>query len=329
MKSSIFSLPSALSAPLVFSVPLLRSTHFSSAVRALTASAALATFAALSVLTANAQPVPSTPTATTTPPPATAAKRVASAAPKASAKAAPAKFNAASALNRAARQPMLAERITKSFNMIGQKVLETRARRQLDESLKEFAGSLKELQAISPTPEIRDNYDLLEQLFGEFKTITAKPINLTSAKELAEQNEELVFIAQKGSMLLQAHAKSTQNDLIATAGDVRTLSQRIAKLYLFRSWGIRTNVIADDLKKAEAEYRADMDRLLRVALNSEQVKSELALSETQWLFLKQGIDRLNANKSSPTELEFVAKSCDNILEVMERVTKLYEAMKTQ
>ena len=73
--------------------------------------------------------------------------------------------------------------------------------------------------------------------------------------------------------------------------------------------------------------RADMDRLLRVALNSAQVKSELALAETQWLFLKQGIDRLNANKSSPIELEFVVKSCDNILEVMERVTKLYEAIK--
>ena len=281
----------------------------------------LATLAALAAFAANAQPVPSTKTAPPT-------KPAASAAPKAPVKAAPTKFNAAAALNRAASQPMLAERITKSFNMIGQKVLEPRARRQLDESLKEFAAGLKELQAISPTPDIRDNYDLLEQLFSEFKTITAKPINLASAKELAEQNEELVFIAQKGSMLLQAHTKSAQSDLIATAGDVRTLTQRIAKLYLFRSWGIRTSVIADDLKKAEGEYRADMDRLLRVAQNSAQVKSELALAETQWLFLKQGIDRLNANKSSPTELEFVAKSCDNILEVMERVTKLYEAMKT-
>ena len=168
---------------------------------------------------------------------------------------------------------------------------------------------------------------MLDQLFSDYKGIEAKPANLASAKELAEQNEELVWISQKGALMIQAYTKSARSDLIATAADLRTLSQRIAKLYLFRSWGIRSEVITADLKKAETEYRADMDRLLKAPQNSEQIKSELALAETQWVFLKQGIDRLNANKSSPNELEFVAKSCDNILEVMERVTKLYEAMK--
>lgn len=50
------------------------------------------------------------------------------------------------------------------------------------------------------------------------------------------------------------------------------------------------------------------------------------LAETQYLFLKQAIERLNANKTSTMELEHVTKACDNILEVMERVTKLYEVV---
>ena len=237
------------------------------------------------------------------------------------------KFDGAAALNIAARQPMLAERITKSFSLIGQKVLEFRSRRQLDESIKEFEAGLKTLQATAPTPEIRENYQLLEQLFDEFKGIKAKPVNLENAKALAEQNEELVWIATKGAQLIQQHVKSARNDLIGTAGELRTLTQRIAKLYLFRSWGIRSEVIANDLKKAEADYRTAIDRLLKAAQNTEQIKSELALAETQWLFLKQAIERLNANRTSITELEHVSKACDNILEVMERVTKLYEAVK--
>lgn len=237
------------------------------------------------------------------------------------------KFDAASALNMAARQPMLAERITKSFSLIGQKVLVTRSRRQLDESIKEFDASLKTLQRTAPTPEIKENYELLEQLFDEYKSITAKPVNLENAKLLAEQNEELVWIATKGAQLVQQYTKSTRGDLIGTAGEMRTLTQRIAKLYLFRSWGIRSGVIADDLKKAEADYRADIGILLKASQSSEQVRSELALAETQWLFLKQAIERLNANRTSITELEHVSKACDNILEVMERVTKLYEGMK--
>lgn len=236
-------------------------------------------------------------------------------------------FDAAGVLNTAVRQPMLAERITKSFSLIGQKVLEFRSRRQLDESIKEFEAGLRTLQATAPTPEIRENYQLLEQLFDEYKGITSKPVNLENAKLLAEQNEELVWIATKGAQLIQQYTKSARGDLIGTAGEMRTLTQRIAKLYLFRSWGIRSDVIASDLKKAEADYRTDMAFLLKAAQSSEQIKSELALAETQWLFLKQAIERLSANKTSITELEHVSKACDNILEVLERVTKLYEAVK--
>ena len=251
-----------------------------------------------------------------------------SAAADAQQKAKPApKFDGAAALNTAAREPMLAERITKSFALIGQKVLEFRSRRQLDDSIKEFEAGLKTLQATAPTPEIRENYQLLEQLFDEFKSISAKPANLDNAKAIAEQNEELVWISTKGAQLIQQHTKSTRSDLIGTAGELRTLTQRIAKLYLFRSWGIRSEVIANDLKKAEADYRTAIDRLLKAPQNTEQIKSELALAETQWLFLKQAIERLNANRTSITELEHVSKACDNILEVMERVTKLYEAVK--
>ena len=237
------------------------------------------------------------------------------------------KFDDAAALNTAARLPMLAERVTKSFALIGQKVLESRSRRQLDDSIKEFDIALKVLQVAAPTPEIRENYQLLEQLFDEFKGIKAKPANLENAKALAEQNEELVWIATKGAQLIQQHAKSARSDLIGTAGEMRTLTQRIAKLYLFRSWGIRSDVIANDLKKAEADYRTAIDRLLKAPQNTDQIKSELALAETQWLFLKQAIERLNANKTSITELEHVSKACDNILEVMESVTKLYEGVK--
>lgn len=123
---------------------------------------------------------------------------------------------------------MLAERITKSFSLIGQNVLVTRSRRQLDESVKEFDASLKTLQRTAPTPEIKENYELLEQLFDEYKGITAKPVNLENAKLLAEQNEELVWIATKGAKLVQEHTTSTRGDLIGTAGEMRTLTQRIA-----------------------------------------------------------------------------------------------------
>ena len=242
-------------------------------------------------------------------------------------KAPAAKFDAGSMLNKAIRQPMLVERITKSYTLIAQKVLESRSQRQLEESVAEFEKALKDLKFMAPTADIKDNYQLLEQLWDEYKSLARQAANPEKNKLLAEQNEEVVWISQKGANLLTDYTKSTRSELISTAGDIRVLTQRIAKLYLFRSSGIRSQVIDEDLKKAEEQYRLDMERLLRATQNTEQIKSELALAETQYLFLKQGIDRLNQNKTSKTELEYVAKACDNILEVMDRVAKLYEGIK--
>jgi len=223
---------------------------------------------------------------------------------------------------------MLVERITKSYTLVSQKVLEARSKRQMDDAVAEFERALKELQAAAPTPEIKENYELLEQLWGEYRELTKQAANAERNKLLAEQNEEVVWISQKGANLLVDHGKSARSDLLAAAGDVRVLTQRIAKLYLFRAGGIRSQVIEEDLKNAEKQYRADMEKLLKAPQNSLQIASELQLAETQYLFLKQAIERLNQNRASKVELENVAKSCDNILEVMERVAKLYEGMKT-
>lgn len=230
-------------------------------------------------------------------------------------------------LNIALQQPMLAERITKAFLMQTRNILAQRARNQLNDSLDAFAKNLTTLVSAAPTDEIRENYELLDQLFDEYRSIKSKPISAQSALELAEQNEELVWISQKGANLLQARAKSSRNDLIATAGDVRILTQRLAKLYYFRASGIRSMVIANDLKKAEEDYRRDMEKLLAAPQNTEQIRNELLLAETQWLFLKQAIVRLNTNTTSVIELEHVSKTCDNILQAMDIVTNLYTVLK--
>jgi hypothetical protein len=237
-----------------------------------------------------------------------------------------AKVDSANLLNKAYKQPMLAERVTKAFLMINLKALPTRSRTQMEESLAAFARAQQELLRAAPTTEIRENYELLDQLFEEYREIKSRPATAQSAAAFAEQNEELVWIAQKGAALLEAHSKSTRNELVATAGEARTLTQRIAKLYLFRASGIRSAVIANDLKKAELDYRNAITKLLATERNTTQIKERLALAETQWIFLRSAIVTLNANQNSLVELEHVSKACDNIAVVLEEITTLYERL---
>ena len=125
----------------------------------------------------------------------------------------------------------------------------------MDQSIEEFETGSTTLQSVAPIPHIGDNFQLLEQLFDEFQVIGARPVNLANAKVLAAQNEELIWIATQAAQLIQQQIKSARSDLISIAGEMRTLTQRTAKRYLFRSTGIRSDVIANDLKKAEADFR--------------------------------------------------------------------------
>ena len=218
-------------------------------------------------------------------------------APKAanSAKSTPLRMPAA-LLNKAVSQQMLAERITRTYCMIGQGVLAERAKHQQDGDMRKFEQQLKELQTTATTAEIRDNYALLEQLWDDFKAINSKKATQEQAKQLAELNEELAWIAEKGATLLQEHIRLPRSEAIVLAGRARTLTQRMAKLYFFRSWGLRAEVIAKDLKTAEAEYLATMRRLVTLPQNNAASRQELALTDQQWLFFSEALAKLGTRE---------------------------------
>ena len=240
-----------------------------------------------------------------------------------SAKSTPLRMPAA-LLNKAVSQQMLAERITRTYCMIGQGVLAERAKHQQDGDMRKFEQQLKELQTTATTAEIRDNYALLEQLWDDFKAINSKKATQEQAKQLAELNEELAWIAEKGATLLQEHIRLPRSEAIVLAGRARTLTQRMAKLYFFRSWGLRAEVIAKDLKTAEAEYLATMRRLVTLPQNNAASRQELALTDQQWLFFSEALAKLGTREERGVHMDNVAKISDNLLVTLDQLGMIFE-----
>ena len=240
-----------------------------------------------------------------------------------SAKSTPLRMPAA-LLNKAVSQQMLAERITRTYCMIGQGVLAERAKHQQDSDMRKFEQQLKELQTTATTAEIRDNYALLEQLWDDFKAINSKKATQEQAKQLAELNEELAWIAEKGATLLQEHIRLPRSEAIVLAGRARTLTQRMAKLYFFRSWGLRAEVIAKDLKTAEAEYLATMRRLVTLPQNNAASRQELALTDQQWLFFSEALAKLGTREERGVHMDNVAKISDNLLVTLDQLGMIFE-----
>lgn len=225
----------------------------------------------------------------------------------------------------ALRQPMLGERIAKLYVQVGQGVLAARTTRALPAAIKEFESGLEPLLAGSANAEIREAYLLLALVWREFRVVASRPPSLDNAKKLAEQNEELVWVAEKAARLVLAHSRASGSEVTRAAAELRLLSQRIAKLHLYRHWGLRGDRLALEVAAADAGFRKALALVVQAPGNSPEVNAELQLAQNQYLFLGQAVERLNAGKEARRELEFVVKTCDNILDVMDRAVLLYEA----
>src|SRR5262249_18207795 len=142
------------------------------------------------------------------------------------------------AINKAGRQRMLSQRMAKAYCQAGLGVEVERSKRILEESVAIFDRQLADLKAFAPTPEVKDTYDRLGQTWLVYKQLlTGSEPNPENAKKIAMASEDVLMLAQQGTAQLEKHSGSAAGKLINVAGRQRMLSQRIAKISMFRAWG--------------------------------------------------------------------------------------------
>ena len=230
----------------------------------------------------------------------------------------------APAQDAAMRLEMLAERIAKLHAQAGQGVLAERSRRALPESVREFDAALREAKGRAAGAEVRDNYVLLGLLWTDYRALALKPPTRDNAKKLAERSEEVAWIAAKGARLSLESGRKGTGRLALEAAHAATLSQRLARLYLLRHWGVRQETSGREIPDVEAELGRTLEKLRAAPYNTPEIDTELQAGEGQLGFLLQAGRELERGRGGARALEFAAKSADHLLESMKRVVRLYE-----
>jgi len=222
------------------------------------------------------------------------------------------------------RLEMLTERIAKLHAQVGQGVLVERSRKALPEALREFEAALREVKARPAGPEVRDNYLLLGLLWTEYHAWAAKPPTRDNAKKMAERAEEVAWVAGKGARLVHGAGRKGTGALALDAAHVGTLSQRLARLYLLRHWGVKEATSDREIPTVAGDLKGMLEKLRGAPANTPQIETELQAAEGQLAFLLQAGRELEGRRPSARSLEFAAKSSDHLLESMVRVVRLYE-----
>ncbi|MFM9900551.1 MAG: type IV pili methyl-accepting chemotaxis transducer N-terminal domain-containing protein [Polaromonas sp.] len=229
--------------------------------------------------------------------------------------------NLGDAINKAGRLRMLSQRMGKAWLGLGQGIQADAARRALDQSMALFDRQLAEVKAFAQSGDTRETYVQLETAWSDYKglLVGAAPAR-DKANAVLVQAGKVLVLANKGTGQLETQATKPAGKLVNVAGRQRMLSQRMAQFYLANMWNVDGAASLAELAKARSEFVPALELLRNAPEASAEIKQELALADTQWLFFDNALKSPTVTSKSASDV-FVTS--ENLLQVMDRVTGMY------
>ena len=224
------------------------------------------------------------------------------------------------AINKAGRQRMLTQRMTKDYLMIGAGVKVESAQIELDVAVALFEEQFLELEDYAPTEQIADSLEHINMLWSEFRMEIVSAPSLDDAASMIDKANVLLKSSHQVVLLLQEHSGGQSANLVNTSGRQRMLSQRISMYYTAYYWGVDDPSIVKSFNTAKKEFENANNALAKSSLNTEEITKILAKVESQWEFSQKGFD-LKSERLMPS---IIFVTTNSILKKMNTVTGLYE-----
>lgn len=226
----------------------------------------------------------------------------------------------ADVINKAGRQRMLTQRITRIYCQIGLDIKTDMSRQQLQDSINLFSSQLRMLENFSKEEDIVEALKTIQSLWVPFKELaTSNPVQ-ANVKEMAIMDEKLLMASEHLVNLLVTHSGNAVTRLVNISGRQRMLSQRLAKFYLLKSWDHRSPTLNSEIERAKNEFSGALDALMQAPENTYSIKEKLEKSKLQWAWFNSSLS-LSQDEYFPL---IVVDASEKLLNIMEKITGMYQ-----
>jgi hypothetical protein len=219
---------------------------------------------------------------------------------------------------------MLSQRLAKSWLLLGRGIQPARSRTILAQASSLFDSQMATLASLPTSDEVRRTHASVAEVWRHYRELLASEPAPESARELFELNETVLAAAHDLTLAYARMATSGQGHLVNLAGRQRMLSQRMAKFYLFRDWGIQVARSRSGLDEAKQAFAMALTELTTAAQGNPLIEAQLEVVSQHWQVLQSAL-----NDTDPADARrgasLVSTISDRLLYQMDVAVSLFEA----
>jgi hypothetical protein len=228
-------------------------------------------------------------------------------------------------INTSGRQRMLSARTAKAYCQLGRGIEPVVSQKLLLDSVAQFDQALSQLRVSAPTAEIKNTFAKLSDKWTNYKdlTIGASPAK-ERVKQVLEGAEELVGLANLGTLQWEQHAGRATAKLTNVCGRQRMLTQQIATFAFVRNWALPAAQVQPQIGKRQQEYLQAVATMQSAKENTPEIKRQLGEVANMWVFFEATVTSTQSDR--PRALDDLATASELILKGYDELTKLYSAL---
>ena len=223
-------------------------------------------------------------------------------------------------INRIARFRALSQRIAKAYCQMHLQVLPTKSSAVLVSARQWVKVGFEDLAKGQWPEDVTRHIQQVRTLSDALDALLVQPSTRESVLAVVAQADKMLLAADAATLALEKHSKAGTVRLVNTAGRQRMLSQRMAKNYSLAAAGWDCKLTQDQMISDVVEFKQALVVLTAAPLSTPGIREELALGASQWFFLEAALQR----KPDARGLENVATTSERLLEVMDKLTGLYD-----